>query len=38
MGQMFYGYGEHVLVKIIVYNSLKNDKRQVNKKYRNFEV
>ena len=35
---MFYGYGEHVLVRIIAYNSKKNDKRQVNKTFRKFEV
>ena len=35
---MFYGYGEHVLVRIIAYTSKKNGKRQVNKKFRKFEV
>ena len=33
-----YGYGEHILVRIIDYNSKKNDKRQVNEKFRKFEV
>ena len=33
-----YGCGEHILVRIIAYNRKKNDKRQVNKKFRKFEV
>ena len=36
MSQMFYGYGEHVLMGIIAYNSKKNDK--TSKKFRKFEV
>ena len=37
---MFYGYGEHVLVRSIAYNSKKitRDKYIVNKKFRKFEV
>ena len=32
-----YGYGEHMLVRIIAYNSKKNDKRQVNKNLGNLK-
>ena len=33
-----YGNGEHMLGRIIAYNSKKNDKRQVNKRFMKIEV
>ena len=33
-----YGYGEHMLRRILAYNSKKNDKRQVNKKLGNLNI
>ena len=36
--QMLYRYCEKALLRIIACNNKKNDKRQVNKKFRKFEV